>query len=126
MGIDPELITGIAGELQSFVGLSKKVKEVDKALGDRIHAIEKEQTYYRIIGAVALALDNRPDRELAEGWVPFEAAGAAGCGRPSACPAHEPPCGPAVYVPIGRLSINVFDQDEAGLDAICGCAMPTT
>jgi dCTP deaminase len=56
MGIDTELITGIAGELQSFAGLSKKVKDVDKALGDRIHAIEKEQTFYRVIGAVALAL----------------------------------------------------------------------
>jgi dCTP deaminase len=56
MGIDTELITGIAGELQSFAGLSKKMKDVDKGLGDRIHAIEKEQTYYRVIGAVALAL----------------------------------------------------------------------
>ena len=56
MGIDPGLITGIAGELQSFAGLSKKMKDVDKSLGDHIHALEKEQTYYRVIGAVALAL----------------------------------------------------------------------
>lgn len=56
LGIDPELITGIAGELQSFASLSKKIKDVDKALGDRIHTVEKEQTYYRVIGAVALAL----------------------------------------------------------------------
>ena len=56
MGIDPELISGIAGELQSFASLSKKIKDVDKALGDRIHAVEKEQTYYRVIGAIALAL----------------------------------------------------------------------
>lgn len=55
-GLDPELITAVAGELQSFAGLSKKIKDVDKALGDRIHAVEKEQTYYRVIGAVALAL----------------------------------------------------------------------
>ena len=55
MGINPELITGIAGELQSFAGLSKKVKDVDKTLGDRIHAVEKEQMYYRVIGAIALA-----------------------------------------------------------------------
>jgi dCTP deaminase len=55
-GIDTELITAVAGELQSFAGLSKKVKDVDKALGDRIHAVEREQTYYRVIGAVALAL----------------------------------------------------------------------
>jgi dCTP deaminase len=56
MGIDTELIPAIAGELQSFAGLSKKIKDVDKTLGDRIHAIEREQTYYRVIGAVALAL----------------------------------------------------------------------
>jgi dCTP deaminase len=56
MGIDTELITGIAGELQSFAGVSRKIKDVDKALGDRIHAVEREQTYYRVIGAVALAL----------------------------------------------------------------------
>jgi dCTP deaminase len=56
MGIDPEIVTAVAGELQSFAGLSKKVKDVDKALGDRIHAVEREQTYYRAIGAIALAV----------------------------------------------------------------------
>jgi dCTP deaminase len=55
-GIDPELVTAVAGELQSFAGLSKRVKDVDKALGDRIHAIEREQTYYRVIGAIAVAV----------------------------------------------------------------------
>jgi dCTP deaminase len=55
-GIDPEIVTAVAGELQSFASLSKKIKDVDKALGDRIHAVEKEQTYYRVIGAIALAL----------------------------------------------------------------------
>jgi dCTP deaminase len=56
MGIDPELITAVAGELRSFAGLSKKIKDVDTALRDRVHAIEREQTYYRVIGAIALAL----------------------------------------------------------------------
>ena len=55
-GIDPEMVTAVAGELQSFARLSKKMKDVDKSLGDRIHAVEKEQTYYRVIGAIALAL----------------------------------------------------------------------
>jgi dCTP deaminase len=55
-GIDPEWVTAVAGELQSFAGLSKKIKNVDKALGDRIHAVEREQTYYRVIGALALAI----------------------------------------------------------------------
>ncbi|HTG32707.1 MAG TPA: deoxycytidine triphosphate deaminase [Thermoanaerobaculia bacterium] len=56
LGIDTELVTSIAGELQSFAGLSRRIGNVDKALGDRVHAIEKEQTYYRWIGAIALAL----------------------------------------------------------------------
>lgn len=56
IGIDTELITGIAGDLQSLAGLSKKMKDIDKALSDRIHAIEREQTYYRVIGAIALAV----------------------------------------------------------------------
>jgi dCTP deaminase len=73
-GIDPELVTAVAGELQSFASLSKKIKDVDKALADRVHAVEKEQTYYRVIGAVALAIaialsvnwlkDNIPSRSL--------------------------------------------------------------
>jgi dCTP deaminase len=53
-GIDPELVTAVAGELQSFASLSKKMKDIDQALGDRIHAVEKEQTYCRVIGAIAL------------------------------------------------------------------------
>jgi dCTP deaminase len=56
MGIHPELVTAVAGELQSFAGLSKKIKDVDQTLGDRVHAIEKEQTYYRVFAALALAL----------------------------------------------------------------------
>jgi len=55
-GIDPELVTAVAGELQSFASISKKIKDVDKTLGDRVHTVEMEQTYYRVIGAAALAL----------------------------------------------------------------------
>jgi dCTP deaminase len=55
-GIDIETVTSVAGELQSFAGLSKKLKDQDKSLGDRIHAIEREQTYYRGIGALVLAI----------------------------------------------------------------------
>ena len=51
-----ELVTAVSGELQSFAGLSKKIKDVDRALRDRLHAVEREQTYYRVIGAIALAL----------------------------------------------------------------------
>jgi dCTP deaminase len=55
-GIDPELINAVSGELQSFASLSKKIKDVDKALGDRVHAVEKEQTYCRVVGAIVLTL----------------------------------------------------------------------
>jgi dCTP deaminase len=55
-GIDTELITSVGGELLSFAGLAKKIKDVDKDLAERIHAIEKDQTYYRVIAAIALAV----------------------------------------------------------------------
>ena len=55
-GIDPELVTAVAGELQSFAGLSKKIEDVDKALGDRVHTIEKEQTRYRVVATVVLMI----------------------------------------------------------------------
>jgi len=55
-GIDPDIISGVAGELQSFAGLSKKIKDVDKDLGNRVHAIEKEQGYFRVIAGIAVAV----------------------------------------------------------------------
>ena len=55
-GIDPEVVTAIAGELQSFASLSKKINDVDNALGDRVHDIEKEQTTFRVIGLIALGI----------------------------------------------------------------------
>ena len=55
-GIDPQVVTAIAGELQSFASVSKKIVDVDKALGDRVHALEREQTKYHVIGAVSLTL----------------------------------------------------------------------
>ena len=55
-GIDPEVVTAIAGELQSFASLSKKINDVDNALRDRVHDIEKEQTKFRVIGLIALGI----------------------------------------------------------------------
>jgi dCTP deaminase len=55
-GLNAELITGIAGELQSIAGVSKKLRDTEKSLGDRIHAIEKQQTYYRNIAVIVLPL----------------------------------------------------------------------
>jgi dCTP deaminase len=51
--------------LLSFAGVSQKIKNIDKTLGERIHAIGKEQTYYRVIAAIALAAVI----DLAVGWL---------------------------------------------------------
>lgn len=54
IGIDTTLITGIAGELQSLTGLSQKIDTVDKALRDRVHAIETSQARHKVIVGIAL------------------------------------------------------------------------
>jgi len=64
-GIDTDLISSVAGELLSFAGLAKRIKGVDEALDKRIHAVEKEQTYYRVIAAVTLAIAIA----VVSGWV---------------------------------------------------------
>ena len=51
-GIDTELITGVAEELQSFASLDAKIK----TLGDRIHAVERIHEHLRVLGAVAVTL----------------------------------------------------------------------
>ena len=53
-GLSTELVSGVAGELQSITGVSKKLKDAEKSLGDRIHSIEKEQNYYRVIAVILL------------------------------------------------------------------------
>ena len=55
-GIDSTVVTAIAGELQSFASLSKKMEDADKALSERVHAIEKAQTKFHVIGGIVLAL----------------------------------------------------------------------
>ncbi|MCA3248718.1 MAG: deoxycytidine triphosphate deaminase [Azospirillum sp.] len=54
-GIDLDAVTAMAGELQSFASLSKKIKDSEKTLIDRVHTIEKEQVYSRVIGGIILA-----------------------------------------------------------------------
>lgn len=54
-GIDSAIVTAIAGELQSFAGLSKKIADGDRKLRKRVEALEKEQSYCRVIGAIVLA-----------------------------------------------------------------------
>ena len=55
-GIKPELLTAVAGKLQSFAGLSKRIEDVEKDMRDRIHAVEMDQAYYRVIAAIVLAV----------------------------------------------------------------------
>jgi dCTP deaminase len=50
----PDLISGISGELQSLEGINKKIKDLDKSLTERVHFIEREQTYYRFIALVIM------------------------------------------------------------------------
>lgn len=52
----PDLICGISGELQSLTGMNKKIKDLDKSLTDRVHSIEREQTYYRLIGVIIIGV----------------------------------------------------------------------
>jgi dCTP deaminase len=52
----PDLISGISGELQSLAGINKKIKDLDKSLTERVHTIEREQTYYRFIAFAALLI----------------------------------------------------------------------
>jgi dCTP deaminase len=46
-GIDPQLINNISGELQSFESLLKKIKDVEKALDERVHKIERDHAVIR-------------------------------------------------------------------------------
>ena len=55
-GIDPQVVTAVAGELQSFSGLSKKINDVDKSLRDRIHDVEKKQVKFTVIGSIAVGI----------------------------------------------------------------------
>jgi len=77
-GLDPDLIQGISGDIQSLSNLNEKIKEVDVRLSEslaktdtslqdrvrdlqtelttRVHNVEREQTYYRLIGALVLAV----------------------------------------------------------------------
>ncbi|HEV3189974.1 MAG TPA: hypothetical protein VGY54_05730, partial [Polyangiaceae bacterium] len=51
-----ERINAISGELHSFEGLSKKLKDAEKGLGDRVHALERESALYKIVATLLLGL----------------------------------------------------------------------
>ena len=64
-GLDPELVTGIAGEVQSFAGLSAKIDDVQKKLDRRMQSVEKQHIYYRVIAILVLAIAVF----MAKGWI---------------------------------------------------------
>ena len=69
-GIDSAIVTAIAGELQSFAGLSKKIEDADKALSKRVQAVEKEQTYCKVIGMIVLAFVIAMTVNWLKDWIP--------------------------------------------------------
>ncbi len=70
-GIDPVVVTAIAGELQSFSSLSKKIEDADKALSERVQAIEKAQTKFHVIGGIVLALVIVLVGNWLKDWIPL-------------------------------------------------------
>ena len=63
LGLNIELVQGISGELESFASLGHKLKDVktaldktERVLSERIHSVEREQTYYRLVAALVLAV----------------------------------------------------------------------
>ena len=69
-GIDPETVISVAGELQSFASLSKKIEDADKALSQRVHKVEKAQTYCRVIGTIVLAIVIALTVDSLKDWIP--------------------------------------------------------
>jgi dCTP deaminase len=55
-GIPTERINGISGELHSFQGLAKKIKDVEKSLTDRIHTVEREGALLKVMAGVVLTV----------------------------------------------------------------------
>jgi dCTP deaminase len=54
--IPAEVITAVSGELQSFASLSSKIKDVEKSLTEKMHSIERQHAYTRVLGGIALTL----------------------------------------------------------------------
>lgn len=55
-GIPADMINPIAGEIQSFAGLLKKIKDSEKKLEEKVQRVEKEHQVLRAIGTVLVTL----------------------------------------------------------------------
>ena len=71
-------MTAVAGELQSFASLSKKITNVDSALAGRVHALEKEQTLLPRHRRSRVGIRDRAHSELVHGQQPISLAATAG------------------------------------------------
>ena len=49
-------INGISGELYSLESLGKKIKDIEKVHNERIHAVERELSLYKVVAGVVLTL----------------------------------------------------------------------
>jgi dCTP deaminase len=56
IGIPTELINVISGELHSFEGLAKKIKDVEKSLTDRIHIVERDGAILKVMAGIVFTV----------------------------------------------------------------------
>jgi len=55
-GLPTEIINAISGELQSFQGLAKRIKDVEKDLGKQIQDVRVGGAYYNVVASILLAV----------------------------------------------------------------------
>ena len=71
--IAPDMINNITGELNSFQNLDRKMREEDKKLSDRIHAVEKSQARtlvtFTVLSAILVGLIGYTLRAAVVDWL---------------------------------------------------------
>ena len=55
-GLDPDIITDISGELQSFASLNSKINNTENSLGGRIQELEKKLVKFEVIGLILIGI----------------------------------------------------------------------
>jgi len=56
LGLDPNKLSGIAGEVQSFKGLLARMQESEKKITDRLHALERDHSVIKWAAAIVVSL----------------------------------------------------------------------
>jgi dCTP deaminase len=71
--LQSELINNITGELNSFESLDKRMRDEDKQLSDRIHAVEKSQTRilvtFTVVATILVGLVGYALRPVLSDWL---------------------------------------------------------